>query len=224
MRGLHRVTLLVFALLMASCGREVPPRAAATRPPVQPGLAPAAVSAEDDPRSLGEVAAPITIVEYSDFQCPFCASFVRETRPQIEEAYVKTGKVRLVYRDYPLVQIHPAAVMASHVVNCAADQGRFWEMHRRLFDGYAAGEWGGGGDVDLRRFLTYAAELELDAAVLQECVTDGRHAARIAADVREGAERGVQSTPSFLVNGQLVIGARSFEYWRQLLDEMLAAR
>src|SRR5262249_45064602 len=126
------VRLLLFSLLLAlaRCGGEAPPAIqdpAFERPS---GL---------DARGLGDPNAPIVLVEYSDYQCEFCASFVRDTKPQLEESYIKTGKVYFVYRDYPLA-IHPGAKLAAWAANCAADQGSFWPMHDRLYNGAMGGE------------------------------------------------------------------------------------
>lgn len=132
-----------------------------------------------------------------------------------------TGKVYYIYRDLPLVQIHPGALQAAHAANCAADQGKFWPMNERLFAGQASREWGSGGQQDAQVFATYAQELGLDSVALQACIEDNRHAAQIEADLREAAGRGLNSTPSFVVNGQVVLGARPFASWKQLFDTIL---
>ncbi len=211
----RRLLALFALLLLAACGQEAPPR---------PAGAPAGgpVIPADDPRAIGDPNAPITIVEYSDFQCPYCAAFQRETRPLIERQYVHTGKVRLVYRDLPLSNIHPGALLAAHAARCAADQGAFWPMHARLFAGQEAGEWGSGGSADLTTFVRYADELRLDRAALRACIESGQHAGQIDADMQAARDYGINSTPVFLVNGAPVIGAQSFAVWKRRLDEMLS--
>lgn len=134
---------------------------------------------------------------------------------------MKTGKVYFVYRDFPLISIHPGALLAAHVANCAADQGAFWPMHGRIFRGYELQEWGR-GSTDLPVFLGYASELNLDPTQLRQCVETSKHGPRITRDYREASELGVRSTPTFLVNGQLVIGARPFDDWKRMLDGLLA--
>jgi protein-disulfide isomerase len=219
---------VLMALAMAACGREAPPRAATAAPTSarrQPPLTPApTLNAEAAPeqRALGDPNAPITVIEYADFQCPFCHSFASETKPQLEAQYIKTGKVYLVYRDFPLVDIHPGALLAAHAADCAADQGSFWPMHDRLFAGAAMREWSSGGGEDFKTFLGYAQALQLDVGKLQQCISSNQQAARIAADYRAGAERGVRSTPTFLVNGQPFIGARPYADWQRYLDRLLA--
>ncbi|MFQ3632412.1 thioredoxin domain-containing protein [Roseiflexus sp.] len=178
-------------------------------------------TADSDPRTQGDPDAPIVVVEFSDFQCPFCASFSREVRPLIEERYVSAGKVRFVYRDFPLMSIHPGALLAAHVANCAGEQGAFWQMHNRIFAGMERREWGSGNADDFRTFLRYADELNIDAAQVQQCVESNRYSARIQSDILEGQQAGVRSTPSFLINGQLLVGAQPFEVWERILETIL---
>jgi len=217
------------ALAIAACGREAPPRAAAavasTSARRQPTSAPAPTQdaeAAPEQRALGDPNAPITVIEYGDFQCPFCHSFVHDTKPQLEAQYIKTGKIYFVYRDFPLVDIHPGALLAAHVANCAADQGGFWPMHDRLFEGAATHDWGSGSGEDFKTFLGYAQDLQLDVGQLQQCLDSNQQAARITADYRMGAEHGVRSTPTFLINGQPFIGARPYADWQRYLDNLLA--
>ncbi|WP_232280068.1 DsbA family protein [Roseiflexus castenholzii] len=180
-----------------------------------------APSFDGDPRTMGDPDAPIVVVEFSDFQCPFCASFSREVRPLIEERYVSTGKVRFVYRDFPLMSIHPGALLAAHVANCAGDQGAFWEMHNRIFAGMEQREWASGDAGDFRTFLKYADELNLDTAQVQQCVESNRHGPRIQEDIQAAQRAGVRSTPSFLINGQLLVGAQPFEVWERMFETIL---
>ena len=218
---------MLFTLAIAACGREAPPRAATTAPTSarrQPTLAPTPTqdsAAAPEQRALGDPNAPITVIEYGDFQCPFCYAFVSETKPQLEAQYINTGKVYFVYRDFPLVDIHPGALLAAHVANCAADQGSFWPMHDRLYAGSAAHEWSSGSGEDFKTFLGYAQERQLDVGTLRQCINSNQQAPQIAADYRAGAERGVRSTPTFLINGQLFIGAHPYADWQLYLDSLL---
>jgi protein-disulfide isomerase len=221
-----KLLALLALFLIAACGPEAPPRdsgnqsQAAIEPLAQPDarlLLPKA----PDPRAMGDPRAPIVVIEYSDYQCPFCATFEREAKPQIDEQYVKAGKVYFVYRDLPLTRIHPGAVLASHAANCAAEQGRFWDMHDRLFAGQVAGEWSDGSKRDAATFGRYAAELGLDVAALEACVAEGRYAAQIVQDMREATELGLTSTPAYVVNGRILLGARPFEGWQAIFDSLL---
>jgi len=251
---LRRALLTILLLLIAACGPEAPqatdPRPVATRQAivvrpspsdaerpqpsgVTPIPAPTSIpddppvsepAPSDDPRAQGAPDAPITVVEFSDFQCPFCASFAREVRPLIEERYVRTGKVRLVYRDFPLMSIHPGALLAAHVANCAGEQGAFWQMHTRIFEGMTKREWSSGDANDFRTFLRYAEELELDAGAVQQCVESNRYGAQIQEDILAGQQAGIRSTPSFLINGQLLVGAQPFEVWEQIFERILSTQ
>jgi protein-disulfide isomerase len=170
---------------------------------------------------MGDPNAPIVLIEYSDYQCEFCASFVQDTKPLLEEHYIKTGKLYFVYRDYPLA-IHPGAKQAAWAANCAADQGSFWPMHDRLYSGAMAGEWGSGGSGDLETFLGYAGQLQLDAGKFQTCL-DARAAneSRIKVDVDAGDQHYINGTPTFLLNGNVVRGSHSYRVWKSLIDERL---
>lgn len=212
------VRAFVLALLCLVCMALWTARAAAQAPP------------DDDPRSLGDPAAPVVIVEYSDYECPACASFVRDTKPQLIADYVETGKVRYVYRDNPLPQ-HPAGRVAAAYARCAAQQGQFWPMHRRLFQGYIDSEWGGAPAAAERVFQAYGRDLGLDAGALQRCVADPATDRAIAADVEEARNRGLRGTPGYVLRwpggperGDVLTGAQSFGTWRYLLDERLNGR
>ncbi len=126
-----------------------------------------------------------------------------------------------IYRDFPLTDIHPGALLAAHVANCAADQGAFWPMHERIFRGMPIREWRSGSAADYEVFLGYARELSLDTDALRACVESNRHAPTIEDDMREALSKGIRSTPSFLVNGQLVVGAQPFGVWQQIFDSLL---
>jgi protein-disulfide isomerase len=112
--------------------------------------------------------------------------------------------------------------MAAHVANCAGDQGGFWPMHDRLFQEAGQRAWGKGDAEDFKRFLGYAADLRLDVPALQRCVESNAYAPAIEADFREGVQYGVRSTPTFVINGKLLVGAHPFATWQRVLDDMLA--
>jgi protein-disulfide isomerase len=169
-----------------------------------------AVEAAGDP-SRGPADAPVTIVEFSDFQCPYCSRAI-ETIKKIEESYA--GKVRLVYRDYPLVQIHPNAARAAEAAACANDQGKFWAMHDVLFAHQDKLE-----AADLKK---NAADLGLDTAAFDQCLDSGRHAEGWRKDTADAERYGVSSTPAFFINGRLVVGAQPYEAFAQVIDDELA--
>ena len=158
----------------------------------------------------GPAAAPVTIIEYSDFQCPFCAR-VNPTLDRIRQAY--GDKVRVVFKDFPLPN-HAEAPKAAEAAHCAGDQGRFWEMHDRIFANQQA--------MQVPALKQHAASLGLDAGTFDQCLESGKHASRVADNLKAGEALGVSSTPTLYVNGRPVLGAQPFEYFKTVIDEELA--
>jgi protein-disulfide isomerase len=152
------------------------------------------VSIDDDPVK-GSKNAPITIVEFSDFQCPFCARFYAQTLPSIEENYIKTGKVKFIYRDFPL-NFHQYAQKAAEAAECADEQGKFWEYHDILFQKQS--EWSSAGVEKLKE---YAQNLGLDTAKFNECLDSGKYTDEIQKDYSDGSNYGVTGTPTFFIMG-----------------------
>jgi protein-disulfide isomerase len=155
--------------------------------------------------------APVRIIEFSDFECPYCLS-ANPTIAQVLEAY--GDRIRLVYRHFPLT-IHPNARPAAEAAACAAAQGQFWPYHDRLFADQAQL-----ADADLKR---HAAELGLDAGAFDACVDGRRYREDVDADMAAGREAGVAGTPAFFINGRLLSGAQPFEAFKQIIDEELAS-
>jgi protein-disulfide isomerase len=162
-----------------------------------------------DPAS-GDTAAPVTIVEFSDYQCPFCAR-VTPTMAKVMQAY--GGKVRRVFKDFPLAN-HPQAPKAAEAARCAGDQGKYWEFHARLFGNQAA--------LQVPQLKETATSLGLDRTKFDQCLDSGTWAVQVQADLAQGEKLGVNSTPTIFVNGRAVIGAQPFEQFRQVIDEELA--
>ena len=174
----------------------------------------AALEREAGP-SKGSADAPVVMVEFSDFQCGYCRLFWQETLPKIEERYIRTGKVRFVYRHMAIRG--EASVLAAQAASCAHDQGKFWQYHDAL--------WSKTSPFTLTsaQLKRYAAELQLEEKPFAGCLDSGKHAEQVMAETIRGHALGANGTPAFLVNGQLVIGAYPFEFFRQGLDAMLAA-
>jgi protein-disulfide isomerase len=168
-----------------------------------------AVSAGDDP-SRGPADAPVTIVEFSDFQCPFCARATPVLK-QVEERYA--GKVRRVFRDLPLTNIHKEAAGAAEAGTCANEQGKFWELHDALFAEQASLL-----PAEIKRA---ASKLGLDATAFAACLDSGRHRPEWQQDAAEAASYGLTGTPAFFVNGRLLSGAQPFEAFARVIDEEL---
>jgi protein-disulfide isomerase len=170
----------------------------------------------------GDPDAPVTIVEYSDYQCSYCSRYVLETQPRLLANYVETGKVRYAFKDFPLTSIHPQAVKAAEAARCAGEIGgddAYWQMHDRLFAGQR--EWSGNPE-HAAVFKGYAGELGLDQATFDECLDSGRMVAAVEADFQEGAGLGVSGTPAFFINGQPLRGAQPYEVFVQVIEGMLA--
>ncbi|MFH1399157.1 MAG: thioredoxin domain-containing protein [Candidatus Woesearchaeota archaeon] len=167
----------------------------------------------EDDSVKGDPNAPVTIIEFSDFECPYCARFYQQTFDQIEEEYLKTGIAKIVFRDFPLV-FHKNAQKAAEAAECAGEQGKYWEMHNILFEQGVAG----GTDT----FKKYAAELALNTPLFNTCLDSGTMEAEVKKDMQEGIAAGVKGTPAFIINGQLVSGAQPFENFKQVIDAKLA--
>jgi len=179
-----------------------------------PQLLRRSVSVDDDPVK-GSSNAKVTIVEFSDFQCPFCARFYSQTLKEIDEQYIKTGKVKLVYRDFPL-SFHQYAQKAAEAAECANEQGKFWEYHDLLFERQE--EWSNGG---IQKFKEYAQELGLDSAKFNDCLDSGKFAQEVQKDSVDGQAYGVSGTPTFFINGIEVVGAQPFSVFKQIIDNEL---
>jgi len=169
----------------------------------------------------GDPDAPVTIVEYTDFQCPFCARHALQTFTQIENDYVNTGKVRYVFKDLPLISIHPQAVLAAEAARCAGDQDQaaYLAMHTLLFEKQK--NWSG-QDNAAELFADYTAEIGLDSESLKTCLDNHEFKDAVQADIQEAVQLGFNGTPAFLINGQPLVGAQSFEIFEQAVESLLA--
>ncbi len=212
--GSYTVSLTIFD----GAGR----RATATKPDY------IVVQAEDEPEeppapalppTLGAPQAKVTILEFSDYLCPYCAKFAILTLPQLEADYIATGKARLVFRSFP---VHgDPAVLAALAALCAHEQGRFWEYHDRLFS-ISLNEGGKALDAGAGRLKALAAELGLDEARFDLCLASQKYAQAIQADLAEGERLGVAGTPTFFINGREIVGAQPYEAFKRVIEEELA--
>ncbi|BDG04073.1 thioredoxin domain-containing protein [Anaeromyxobacter oryzae] len=157
----------------------------------------------------GAADAPVTIVEFSDYQCPYCVR-AEPTVKEVVAAY--PGKIRLVYRDYPLPG-HSLAPKAAEAAHCAGDQGKYWEMHDRLFAAQ--------GKLDVADLKGYAKDVGLDPAKFDKCLDSGEKASEVAFHKKAGEEAGVNGTPAFFINGRLISGAQPAEAFKQVIDSEL---
>ncbi|MFC2030041.1 DsbA family protein [Chloroflexota bacterium] len=191
---------------------ETLPGAEAAGP--DPAPTPATVSPSDSALVLGAPDAPVTIVEFSDYQCPFCARHFQQTWPRLKADFVDTGRVRYVFKDFPITSIHPQAPKAHEAARCAGEQGAYWEMHDRIFDGQS--EWAGERNhVELLK--GYALELRLDTAAFDSCLDNGRWTEDVESDLDEGVALGVRGTPTFFIDGYPLVGAQPYEVFQQAI-------
>ena len=185
---------------------------------------PIKISVDDDP-IIGSPNAPITIIEFSDFQCPFCARFHIQTLPIIMDEYINEGKVKLVFRDFPIQSIHPNAVLASVAAECANEQEKFKEMHDILFERQK--EWSNqetGGAIEL--FNQYAREMELKQEQFESCLTSAKYVEEIQKDLNDGRTYGITGTPGFFIGNDEIgfvelKGAQPFESFKKVIDSQL---
>ena len=163
--------------------------------------------------SWGNVKAPVTIIEFSDFQCPFCSRAI-PTLDKIKQVY-GPDKVRLVFRDMPLPS-HPKALPASIAAHCANEQGKFWEFHNKLFENQTKLD-----DTDIK---SYAKALAMDEKRFAECFDGKKHTDVIEKSRKEAESLGIQATPSFVINGTLLQGAQPFDKFKEKIDRALAGK
>jgi protein-disulfide isomerase len=175
-----------------------------------PTVGPVDVSVDDDP-ALGPEDAPVTIVEFADFQCPYCATFNTQTLPQILSNY--GDRVRFVYRDFPLTSLHANALKAAEASECADDQGAYWKYHDLLFQNQSA--------LDDASLKGYAASLGLDTATFDDCLDSDKQQSEIQKDFQDGNTAGVQGTPSFFVNGMPLVGAQPYSAFQAAIEAAL---
>jgi protein-disulfide isomerase len=190
--------------------------------PAAPDVRNATVDLGNRP-SKGNGAAKLTLVEFSDYQCPYCGRHVRDTDPQLRKEYVDTGKVRYVFFDMPLENIHPLAFKAAEASRCAGEQGKYWEMHDRLYANQQA----------LEPWSAHAKALGLDVAAFDACMNSARYAGAVRADLATAQTLGISGTPTFLVAATdprdatkvkgitLIRGAQPFGTFKLELDRAL---
>ena len=178
------------------------------------------VSADDD-AFLGPENAKVVIIEFSDFQCPFCRSFWRDTLSQIKEQYINSGKsVKFVYRDFPL-SFHPMAQKYAEAAECAEEQNKFWEMHDKIFqeqEKLGTGTISAYGVSDVKR---WAGEIGLNVSEFNQCLDLGKYASEVKKDFDDGSKAGVNGTPTFFINGEVLVGAQPIQTFIQTIDSEL---
>lgn len=233
--------LLALAAVLAACGQPagadylpataVPPAPAVPAAPAAPASEPAppapaqgaSLSASLSPETVsvkGDADAPLRMIEFSDYECPFCSRYVSQTLPQIMAQYVDSGKVRYEFRDFPLTSIHPQAQLAAEAARCAGAQGNYWGMHDQLFVRQQL--WQGDDAAARTTFSTIARELSLDSGAFNTCLLEAHYAPVVQQHLAEGQQLGVTGTPSFIIGEQFLAGAQPFEVFQQVIEQELA--
>jgi len=175
---------------------------------------------------LGENNAKVTLLEFTDYQCPFCSRHFRQTWPQIEQDYIKTGKVKLVLRDMPLEQIHPLALKAAEAARCAGDQGKYWEMHDRLFSNQTT--------LARKDLSGHAQAVGLDVKEFDKCVDSAKQATKVRTDTIDATRATARGTPIFFLGltqpnslelkaVRVIRGAQSYAVFKEAIDGLLAS-
>ena len=168
----------------------------------------------DDDSVKGDKDAPVTIVEFSDYECPFCTKFYEQSLQLIEKNYIDTGKVKFIYRDFPL-SFHQNAQKAAEAAECAGEQDKYFEMHDLLF------EKGVSGGVNA--FKQYAKDIGLNTKKFDQCLDSGAMAQEVKDDFAAGQQLGVSGTPAFFINGKLVSGAQPYSVFEQIIEQELSS-
>ncbi len=198
------VVLLVVVVILASLTISQP-------------AAPVTISANPGEGSAkGSADAPLTVDEYSDFQCPFCARFALDTFPRIDDTYIKPGKVRWVFHHF--ARIGPESISAAQAAECAGEQSQFWPYHDKLFANQQGENRGAFRASQLRSF---AKDIGLDENAFGSCLDSGRWSSKVNQDLADGERRGVTGTPSFFIGGKMVEGARPYNDFQAAIEEAL---
>ena len=179
----------------------------------EPLAVPQTVTSESE-RVLGSPNAPVTMVEFSDFQCSFCRKFWALTLPSLKETYIKTGQLRLVYQHFAILGEH--SVAAAQAAECAREQGKFWPYHDKLFESQGALAF---TEAKLGR---YAEEMALDVGAFTHCLASRKYRRKVEDETTLGFRLGARGTPTFFINGRLFAGAQPFEAFRAAIEEALA--
>jgi protein-disulfide isomerase len=211
----NKVIYLQQAANNPTVGGPIQQAAVPTPPPVVKDLSAGKLPVQ------GNKNAKVTIVEFSDFQCPFCKKFFDDSMQQIMDKYVKTGKVKFAYRHYPLITIHPNAQKAAEASECANEQGKFWEYHDLLFQNQDTWSPLPAADANAK-FLEYATEnLGLNSSNFQSCLESGKYKKNVETDIADAAKAQADSTPTIFVNGNRLIGALPFAEFEKIIEQEL---
>ena len=203
--------------------KELKDLARAGQPAPPPAPESIQLAIDDDPVK-GDRKARLVLVEFSDYQCRFCARFMRETLPEIDKDYIKTGKLKYVFRDFPITSAHKDAFKAALAAGCALDQGKYWEMHDRLFENQAA--------FTVYNLMQRAEEIGLNKETFQKCLNNNEYATEVQSDFADGTKAGVNQTPFFFLGLTepnspkvkvltVISGAKPYSVFKAAIDSAL---
>jgi protein-disulfide isomerase len=185
-------------------------------------LAPGTVLPAAEGHLRGDPNAPITIMEFADFECPGCGQFAALQGPDVKARIIDAGLANFRVYDFPLTSIHQNTLAAHLAASCAEDQGKFWEMHDKLFAGQM--DWSTQATTNPRKFFdTYAGEIGLDMAAFNSCFDSQKHLPKIQANAAAGTERGVSSTPTLVIGNKVYAGGLTYDRIKQLVDSLRLA-
>jgi protein-disulfide isomerase len=185
-------------------------------------LAPGTVLPAAEGHLRGDPNAPITIMEFADFECPGCGQFAALQGPDVKARIIDAGLANFRFYDFPLTSIHQNTLAAHLAASCAEDQGKFWEMHDKLFAGQM--DWSTQATTNPRKFFdTYAGEIGLDRAAFSSCFDSQKHLPKIQANAAAGTERGVSSTPTLVIGNKVYAGGLTYDRIKQLVDSLRSA-
>jgi protein-disulfide isomerase len=186
---------------------------------------PSAVLDLDGAPFKGDKSARVTLVEFADYQCPFCVRYARDTFPEIEREYIKTGRLKYVFRDFPIETIHPGVSKAHEAAHCAGDQAKYWEMHDRLLANPKAQQ--------VTDLVDHAKALALEMPSFEQCLSTGGHTARVRRGLSDGQQAGARGTPTFflglteansskITTSRMLVGAQPYAAFKQAIESLLA--
>jgi len=173
----------------------------------------------DDDVILGDSKAKVIIVEFGDYQCPFCGRFFSQTEPQLRKEYIETGKAKMVYRDF--VFLGPESETAALATQCAGEQGKYWAYHDRIFEIEIVDGRENNGNLSVALMKSLAGELGLNQLKFDSCLDSKKYLSEIKKDYNDGVKAGVSGTPATFINGTLVSGAQPFSVFKQAIDQVL---
>jgi protein-disulfide isomerase len=171
---------------------------------------------------LGNSNAEVTLIEYADYQCPFCAHFFSQTEPLLKKDYVQTGKAKMVFRNYQF--LGPESFKAAEAAECAKDQGKFWEYHDALYTAEETDGHENNGNLNRDLFVKLAGDLKLNLPAFERCIDSNKYADLIKKDFADAQAAGVNSTPVTFINGQKLVGAQPYPQFQSVIDSLLKTK